>query len=665
MLTTHHRKIHHRTELILMKVFFKKYIRQCGITTALLFLGSFLFAQNTGQVKWQLSSQKINDKEYTITAKGSIENNWHVYTNTTAIEGIESTAINFTDSSIEKIAALQFTGAERTAVDAALGQKASFIEKDITLTQKIKFKTTVPQLLKVQLAYNFANSESFLTEAAESFEVKLEGGMAVDANDNRLKIPTVNLQAPLANCGNAPVDNSKGLWQIFLIGFVGGLIALLTPCVFPMIPLTVSFFTKKAKTRKQGVANALLYGFFILLIYVLLSTPFYFLPDGNAEILNNISTNPWLNIIFFIIFVVFALSFFGLYEITLPASFSNAADSKSNTGTVLGIFFMALTLAIVSFSCTGPILGSLLVGALNGGAVNLTAGLAGFGLALALPFALFALFPQLLSSLPKSGGWLGEVKVVLGFIELAMAIKFISNADLTKHWGILPREVFIGIWVLCGLCTVLYLLNVPPFKRKYPVKFSKAKWVFTALFAAITIYLIPGITNTKYAKLSLISGFPPPYCYSVYSNPIHCSEPLKDYNEAIKLAKQTNKPIMLDFTGYNCVNCRKMEENVLPDERVKKLMDEFILVSLYVDDRAKLPAFKQFTYTTTTGAKKEIITVGDKWATMQSENFGVTSQPYYVLLSPDEKLLNTPIAYVSVKDYSAWLQCGLNAMQKK
>jgi thiol:disulfide interchange protein len=633
---------------------------------SLLFLWLLAAAQNTGQVKWQVSSLKINDKEYSIIAKGTITTGWHIYTNKKPIEGLEKAAINFTDSSIQKNGELEITGAEKTGNDEALGQPASTIENELVFTQKIKFQSVVPAVLKLSLIYNFANAETFLPEAGEKFDVKLEGGAAVDATDNRIKIAGLDLNKPVADCGSATVKNDKGLWQIFLIGFLGGLIALLTPCVFPMIPLTVSFFTKKAGNRKKGIGNALLYGFFIFLIYVLLSVPFYFLPKGNEEILNNISTNPWLNITFFVIFLVFALSFFGLYEITLPSSFANSTDSKSNTGTILGVFFMALTLAIVSFSCTGPILGSLLVGALNGGAVNLTAGLAGFGLALALPFALFALFPQLLSSLPKSGGWLGEVKVVLGFIELAMAMKFISNADLTQHWGVIKREIFIGFWLLCGLCTVLYLLNAPPFRRKYPVKFTKAKWFFTVLFAAITIYLIPGITNTKYAKLSLISGFPPSYCYSVYKQPYYCDEPIKDYNEALKLAKEKNKPIMIDFTGYNCVNCRKMEENVWPDEKVKKLMNEFILVSLYVDDRAKLPAHKQFTYTTAGGAKKEIITIGDKWATMQVENFGVTSQPYYVLLSPDEKLLNHPIAYEPKPAlYAAWLQCGLDAFKKK
>ena len=647
--------------------FVTNYVKQLVVLSMLLFLSVVLFAQNTGQLKWQVSSQKINNKEYLISAKGTVADGWRVYSNKALPDGVDKAAINFTDSSITKNGDAEVSGAEKTNSDPLFKQLATVIEKEVTLSQKITFTNTIPANLKISITYSFAKgSDQFFTEPGEKFEVAIEGGVAVSADDNRIKINSIDLKNPVANCGNAKTEESKGLWQIFLIGFLGGLIALLTPCVFPMIPLTVSFFTKKETNRKKGVGNALIYGGFIFLIYVLLSVPFYFLPKGNEEILNNISTNPWLNIAFFIIFIVFALSFFGLYEITLPSSIANRADAKSNTGTLLGIFFMALTLAIVSFSCTGPILGSLLVGALNGGAINLTAGLAGFGLALALPFAIFALFPQLLSSLPKSGGWLSEVKVVLGFIELAMAMKFLSNADLTQHWGIVKREIFIGTWIACALCVTLYLLNVPPFRRKYPVKFSKAKWAVTILFAATTLYLIPGATNTKYAKLSLISGFPPPYCYSVYPQPFYCDEPLKDYNEALKLAKERNKPIMIDFTGWNCVNCRKMEENVWPDEKVKKLMGEFILVSLYVDDRKKLPAYKQFTYTTADGAKKDIVTVGDKWATFEVENFAHTSQPYYALISPDEKLLNAPEPYESSPAaYAAWLQCGLDAFAKK
>jgi thiol:disulfide interchange protein DsbD len=370
-----------------------------------------------------------------------------------------------------------------------------------------------------------------------------------------------------------------------------------------------------------------------------------------------------------VVFILFALSFFGLYEITLPSSFSNKADSRSGTGNIIGIFFMALTLAIVSFSCTGPILGSLLVGSLTGGAVQLTAGMAGFGLALALPFTLFALFPNWLNSLPKSGGWLSDVKVVLGFIEVGLAIKFLSNADLVMHWGLLKREVFIAVWIACGLGITLYLLNVVRFPFDSPMERpGKLRFFFAAVFAASTIYLVPGLTNTKYANLTYISGFPPPLCYSVYDNPANCKDlkPIKDYEEALLRSKAENKPVLIDFTGYACVNCRRMEENVWTNEEIKSLMSEkFILVSLYVDDKKKLPAANQFTYTTKEGSKKEIITVGDKWATFQTENFRNNAQPLYAILNSEEKLMNFPVGYTpSIKEYKSWLLCGLDAFEK-
>lgn len=641
----------------------------CFKKIASLFIGAlFLFqysssAQDSSAVTWGATGKKIAEGQYEIHFKGAIKKGWHVYVKTNEAVGLEGIKINFADSAIQKNGNFQLAGNIKIIADKIFDTQAEVGEGNLELVQKINIAGAVPSRLKSILLYNTASSDAFLPEEMK-VEIEIEGGVDVAAS-NRVLIPSINIKNPVAKCGNT-TPKGKNLLQIFIIGFLGGLIALLTPCVFPMIPLTVSFFTKKSSTRKKGIGNALLYGFFIFLIYVLLSIPFYFLPKGNEEILNSISTNPWLNIGFFVIFIVFALSFFGLYEITLPASIANRTDSKSNTGTILGVFFMALTLAIVSFSCTGPILGSLLVGALDGGAVNLTAGLAGFGLSLALPFALFALFPQLLSALPKSGGWLTEVKVVLGFIELALAIKFISNADLTQHWGIIKREIFIAVWLICSLLTALYLLNAFPFKRKYPVKRTKIKWVFIIFFSAVTFYLIPGISNTKYAKLSLISGFPPPYCYSIYQYPYYCDEPLKDYEEALKLAKEKNKPLMIDFTGWNCVNCRKMEENVWPDAEVKKLMDKFILVSLYVDDRKRLPADKQFTYVTADGNKKEIITVGDKWATFETENFKNNAQPLYALISNDEILLNNPVGYTpNAKEYRDWLQCGLDVFEKR
>lgn len=417
----------------------------------------------------------------------------------------------------------------------------------------------------------------------------------------------------------------------------------------------------------------MLYGFFIFFIYIVLSAPFHFLDQLNPEILNNISTNVYLNVLFFVIFIVFALSFFGLYEITLPANLQNKADSKSSIGNVFGIFFMALTLALVSFSCTGPILGSLLAGSLttNGGAMQLTAGMAGFGLALALPFALFAMFPQWLNALPKSGGWLTSVKIVLGFLELGLAFKFLSNADLVQHWGILKREIFIGIWVVIGICLTLYLFGILRFKHEYLKKpLPKLRISLGVLSALFTLYLMPGLTNTKYANLSLISGFPPPLYYSIYQNEDnHCIYGLMctdDYEEGVKMAKETGRAILLDFTGYACVNCRRMEENVWTKPEVLELMKEkFVVISLYVDDKKKLPLDHRFTYITKEGFERNVETVGDKWALFETENFRNNAQPLYAVLDTNEVLMNTPVGYTpDDKAYLEWLKCGLNAQLK-
>ena len=368
----------------------------------------------------------------------------------------------------------------------------------------------------------------------------------------------------------------------------------------------------------------------------------------------------------------FSISFFGYFEITLPSSFANTADSKAGLGNILGIFFMALTLAIVSFSCTSGILGALLVGALSGsnGAWQLTMGMAGFGLGLGLPFVLFALFPRWLQSLPKSGGWMNELKAVFGFIELAMAFKFLSNADLVKQWHLLEREIFIGSWILIGLAIVLYLCGVIRFSGDSKPKFKPVRIFFIALFSMITLYLLPGITNTKWARLGWISGFPPPVCYSVYEHPINCEEglePLKnDYEKALQLAKEQNKPVLIDFTGWACVNCRRMEENVWTNDEVKNLMkNDFIVVSLYVDERRKLPVAERMDYTTSDSTLKSIVTVGDKWATFQAENFYAVSQPQYAIISPDEIALTKTKAYTpSAKQFSDWLKCGLDAYKK-
>ena len=524
--------------------------------------------------------------------------------------------------------------------------------------------------------YETADKENFIPEE-QNIIVNLEGGVVAKVN-NRILIPTINLDKPLTDCKVASSSaaagdtKSKGLLTLFALGFLGGLVALLTPCVFPMIPLTVSFFTKKATSRKAGVTNAFLYGFFIFFIYVLLSLPFHFLDSLNPEILNNISTNVYLNVFFFVIFIVFAISFFGYYEITLPGSMSSGADSKAGAGNLAGIFFMALTLALVSFSCTGPILGSLLAGSLSadGGAMQLTSGMAGFGLALALPFALFALFPNWLNSLPKSGGWLNTVKVVLGFVELALAFKFLSNADLVMHWGILKREIFIGIWILIGAGLTGYLFGLIRFNHDSPIKkLPLVRLILAIVTGLFTMYLVPGVTNTRFANLTLISGFPPPLYYSIYHKNSDCILSLNcthDYDEGLRMAKKQNKPLLIDFTGYACVNCRRMEENVWTKPGVYNLLKEkFIIVSLYVDDKKELPAVEQFTYTTKDGVQKEIVTVGDKWATFETENFKNNAQPWYAILNTKEELLTHPVGYVpNDKDYQQWLQCGADAFYK-
>jgi thiol:disulfide interchange protein DsbD len=649
---------------------FKKIIST--LATALLVFQFAAFAQDSAIVKWQATGKKVGDGQYEIHFTGTIKSGWHVYAKSNTAADIEGLKITFSDSTIQKNGDQQQTGTFKTIDDKIFGVKSEVAEADLQIVQKITLPGAVPARLKAVLLYNAAAADNFIPEE-KKIEIEMEGGVDMSAT-NRILIPSIDLKKPVNDCGGTGIaaDESgkgKGFLTIFLLGFLGGLVALITPCVFPMIPLTVSFFTKKATSKKQGVFNASLYGFFIFLIYVLLSLPFYFLDSASPEILNSVSTNPWLNIVFFAVFIVFALSFFGLYEITLPASFSGKADAKAGTGNVLGIFFMALTLAIVSFSCTGPILGSLLVGSLTGGAVQLTVGMGGFGLALALPFALFALFPNWLNSLPKSGGWLNSVKVVLGFIEVALAIKFLSNADLVKHWGLVKREVFIGIWVIVGIGLTLYLLGKIKFPHDSPIKkLSKGRIALAVLFGAFTLYLIPGLTNTKYANLTLISGFPPPLCYSVYSNPINCKgfEPVKDYDVALQKAKAENKPILIDFTGYACVNCRRMEENVWTNEEVKRIMSEkYVLVSLYVDDKEKLPAAKQFTYTTKDGIQKEIITIGNKWATFETENFKNNAQPLYAIINADEILLNNPVGYTpDAKEYRDWLLCGIDAFEK-
>lgn len=586
-------------------------------------------------------------------------------------EELPGTAITFDSSIANNISVTASTPqGELQKKDAQLDNAdVKYFEKTLAIDYQLQLKAPV-EYIKGTINYMGYNDSGFVGPEPVDFLLKKQadgsyGIAATVLSDTTIKIPTVDLKHPVSDCGVASNDHQNGgLWKVFLLGLLGGLVALFTPCVFPMIPLTVSFFTKKSGDNSKGTGNAILYGLFIFFIYTALSIPFHILKLSD-NVYNDISTNIYLNIFFFVVFVVFAISFFGYFEITLPSSLANKADSKQGRN-FLGIFFMALTLVIVSFSCTGPILGTLLAGTASGGKWALTAGLAGFGIAFGLPFALFAMFPQWLAKLPKSGGWMTSLKVVLGFIELGLAFKFFSNADLAGHFGILKREIFFGIWIVLALATFAYLMGWFTFKKEYGTgKIGTPRKILAFVFLAFAIYISPGVTNTKYSNVSLVSGFPPPACYSVYSHPINCIEPLHDYFEALKMAKERNMPIMVDFTGYACVNCRKMEENVWPTKVVKAEMDKFILVSLYVDDKKALPVEKQFKYTTKDGLEKKIVTVGDKWATFESENFGAISQPWYALLSPDGKLLAPPVGYTpDEKEYAAWLRCGYEAFLK-
>ncbi|MCX7767875.1 MAG: protein-disulfide reductase DsbD family protein [Flavobacteriales bacterium] len=461
-------------------------------------------------------------------------------------------------------------------------------------------------------------------------------------------------------CGSSSVANAdRSFWGIFLAGFLGGFLALLTPCVFPMIPLTVSFFTKQSHDRSKGLRNAILYALSILLIYTGLG--FIITRLFGAEALNQMASSAFFNLLFFVVFVIFAISFFGAFEITIPSGFVSRVDKASTRGGLLGIFFMAFTLSLVSFSCTGPIIGTLLVeAAQHGSTQGPLLGMFGFSLALALPFAVFAAFPGWLQSLPRSGAWLNTVKVTLGFLELALAMKFISNVDLAYHWGIIRREVFIALWIAIFGLMGIYLLGGLRFKGDSGEPLSIPRLLLGTLTLSFVIYLVPGLWG---APLRLISGFPPPDFYAEWKSEDNTQCPLNldcehDYTKAMLRARRLQKPVMLDFTGWNCVNCRKMEENVWPEKEVISLLrNEYILASLYCDDKAPLPPAQQYRSALT---GKRITTVGGRWSDFQQQYFKANSQPLYVLISPEGRLLAAPRGYTpSPREYAAFLREGL------
>lgn len=515
-------------------------------------------------------------------------------------------------------------------------------------------------------------------DEAENQEV-VAGGVDATDNEGGEKL-TSNLEKKEKVNRNDP--SGRSLWWIFGISFGSGLIALFTPCVFPMIPMTVSFFTGQSKTKAQGVSNAIKYGISIIVIYIVLGTMVTWI--FGAESLNAMSTDPLFNFLFFLLLVIFAISFMGAFEISLPSSWANKADSKADKGGFLGIFFMALALALVSFSCTGPIVGVLLVQAATEGGMAPFVGMFGFSLALALPFALFAAFPGWLNQMPKSGGWLNSVKVVLGFLELALAFKFLSNADLALQWGMLEREVFLAIWIGIFLVLALYLFGKLRLPNDSPVeKLSVGRTLFGTTVLIFVVYLIPGMWG---APLKLISAFPPPMSYSEaplgfggggtiaqskddFIEGTHLGPQnimvFHEYDLAIAHAKKVNKPLFVDFTGHNCVNCRRMEQSVWGEPGIiDMLRNDVVIVSLYVDERIDLPKEEQVTVTFPNGREKHLKTTGDKWSFKQVSEYQVTAQPYYVLQDGEgEDLDYGPADYQnhsSPADFKEWLEEGLN-----
>ncbi len=659
-------------------------------------------------VSWDLAMKPLGDNTYEIKYTATIEDQWTVYSQFTSDEGPVPTAITYETEGVEQLGKGTEEGYKKEGPDKLFDnvEVVKFLSnKPFVITHKIK---TTADKFKGYLTYMTCDSEQCLppTDVDFAFDVKTSQrmdyddfdkakaapmtgsdlasiGAKIDGEflDNRIPKLSASYKSPAANCGTVEAENSRSIWSTFFFGFLGGLIALLTPCVFPMIPLTVSFFTKD--TKRKGWVNGLIYALSIIVIYVALGLGLTAM--FGEEALNRLSVNWIANTLFFLIFIVFAFSFFGYYEIRLPSSWSTKTDGMADKGGLMGIFFMAFTLALVSFSCTGPIIGTAIVQAASSGAgFGPAIVMGGFALGLALPFGVFAAVPALLNSLPRSGGWMNSVKVVLGFLELALAFKFLSVADLTNHWGFLRYELFMAIWVLCFAGMSAYLFGLFKFPHDSPVtKLSLTRKIFAFAALAFTIYLATGFVPNKktqsYNSKAAMSGLAPPSSYNFFlkepavdkdikakypsytmcANSIPC---FKDYYEGKAFAKAQGKPVFLDFTGHGCVNCRKTEELIWVDDEVRnKLMNDWVLVSLYVDDDKKL----EKTYKSKTREGKKIRNVGNMWADFQILNFDQNSQPLYVMMTSDEEVLAKPRGFkTGVQDYVDYMDCGYTAWGK-
>ncbi|MFK7933527.1 MAG: protein-disulfide reductase DsbD family protein, partial [Saprospiraceae bacterium] len=637
-------------------------------------------------VNWNFAVKEMGNNQYEFTATANLGKGWAIYSQHTDDGGPIPTEFFFTkNDNFKLVGETSEAGNKKEGMDDLFGVNViKFVKEPVVFKQLIEV-TDPAQNIEGYISYMVCDDEgctpadvdfTISPAANKAFDPNATGAVAANDTDDKQSNGVFNKENIDSDCNDATQDEEEdaGLPLIFLLGFGGGLLALLTPCVFPMIPLTVGFFTKSSVDKASGLRNALIYGASIIVIYVtlgLLITGIF-----GADALNLLSTNFWFNLFFGILFIVFAFSFFGFFEITLPSSWANKSDAMADKGGLIGIFFMAFTLSLVSFSCTGPIIGTLLVETATGGGptilgripVGPLVGMFGFSVALALPFALFAMFPSWLNSLPRSGSWMDIVKVTLGFIELALAIKFFSIADLTENTKWMPYELFVGIWVLCALGLAAYYFGWLKMPHSYPgQKISNVRKAFGVGTLALGLYLASGFMVDEqagtFATPNLLSGLAPPAGHSyIYPNKcplnINC---FKDYEEGLSYAKKVGKPILLDFTGHGCVNCRRMEDQVWGEDGVYELIsDEYVLVSLYVDDRKKLdePYVSDFD-----GKKKR--TIGNKWADFQAKHFDKNSQPYYVLVSEDGTVLNKPRAYTPDKEeYQNFLECGLERYQE-